>query len=155
MSVQSEIERIEQNIANTYSVLNDMGATIPEVKNSENLANTARTVPQGSGGEAVQEIEYVHCTLDAATLSIIDISHTNQQLRNLINANKYIVVICSTPFGPVYGSLAHMDISSNDVQFSIMMYANFGQGLNLYYFHVFVHSNDTVELAIKLVSLIG
>ncbi len=53
MSIQDEINRINQNIANTYSVLNEKGATLPTNQNSDNLANTVRSVPQGgtSGGE--------------------------------------------------------------------------------------------------------
>lgn len=38
---QSELDRINQNIANTYSVLNDAGAATPTAANSENLAATA------------------------------------------------------------------------------------------------------------------
>lgn len=44
MSIQSEIERINSNVANTYSVLGDMGADMPETRNTANLANTAQTV---------------------------------------------------------------------------------------------------------------
>lgn len=44
MSVQSQIDRIEQNVANTYSVLNDMGATMPSVQNTDNLPNTAESL---------------------------------------------------------------------------------------------------------------
>lgn len=40
MSIQSEINRIEQNIANAYSTLSARGATLPAEQNSENLANT-------------------------------------------------------------------------------------------------------------------
>lgn len=54
MSIQEEINRIEQNVANTYTALNEMGATMPEKQNSDNLASTARTVPQGGGGVVVQ-----------------------------------------------------------------------------------------------------
>lgn len=53
MSIQDEINRINQNIANTYSAMGEMGATLPANQNSDNLANTVRSVPQGgtSGGE--------------------------------------------------------------------------------------------------------
>lgn len=44
MSINSEIERIKTNITNTYNVLEKKGATIPEQKNSNNLAGTAETV---------------------------------------------------------------------------------------------------------------
>lgn len=39
MSIQSEIDRIEQNIANAYSTLSARGATLPAEQNSENLAS--------------------------------------------------------------------------------------------------------------------
>lgn len=44
MSVQSQIDRIEQNVANTYAVLNAFGADMPPVQNSDNLAQTAGSV---------------------------------------------------------------------------------------------------------------
>ena len=47
MSVQSEIDRITQNVASTYAALSEMGATLPDVQNSDNLAATARTVSVG------------------------------------------------------------------------------------------------------------
>ena len=43
MSVQSEISRITQNVANTYAVLGALGADLPEEQNSDNLAATAGT----------------------------------------------------------------------------------------------------------------
>ena len=44
MSVQSEIDRINGNIADTYSVLSDMGAATPAEANSNNLAETAASI---------------------------------------------------------------------------------------------------------------
>ena len=41
MSIQSEIDRIEQNVANTYSVLAEAGAPMPASMDSDNLAGTA------------------------------------------------------------------------------------------------------------------
>lgn len=43
MSVQSQIDRIEQNVANTYAVLAGLGADMPTEQNSDNLAATAGT----------------------------------------------------------------------------------------------------------------
>lgn len=40
MSIQSEINRITQNIASTYSVAESAGATMPTEQNSDNLAAT-------------------------------------------------------------------------------------------------------------------
>lgn len=44
MSITSEIERISSNVAGTYSVLEEMGADMPETRNTAKLAGTAQTV---------------------------------------------------------------------------------------------------------------
>lgn len=44
MSVQSQIDRIEQNVENTYDVLEEAGAVMPETRNSNNLAETAASI---------------------------------------------------------------------------------------------------------------
>lgn len=41
MSVQTQIDRINQNVANTYAVLQALGADMPAQQNSDNLATTA------------------------------------------------------------------------------------------------------------------
>ena len=52
MSIQSEIDRINENIANTYSVLSEAGATAPAAANSENLAETVATISAVLYGKA-------------------------------------------------------------------------------------------------------
>ena len=54
MSIQSEIDRINDNVASTYTALSEMGATMPETQNSDNLPGTVRTVPTGGGSKTVQ-----------------------------------------------------------------------------------------------------
>lgn len=44
MSIESQVERINQNIANTYNVLAEAGATMPANANSDNLAETAASI---------------------------------------------------------------------------------------------------------------
>lgn len=44
MSVQSQIDRIEQNVANTYSALEGVGADMPETRNSNNLPETVISI---------------------------------------------------------------------------------------------------------------
>ena len=43
MSVQNEIDRIAQNVANTYAALEALGADMPEEQTSDNLSATAGT----------------------------------------------------------------------------------------------------------------
>lgn len=47
MSIASEITRINNNIAATYTALSAKGATLPATENSANLASTVATVPSG------------------------------------------------------------------------------------------------------------
>ena len=53
MSIESEITRINNNIAATYTALSAKGATMPAAENSANLASTVATVP--SGGDPVNK----------------------------------------------------------------------------------------------------
>lgn len=47
MTIASEIQRIQTNIANAYDVLEEKGATIPATKNVANLADCILTIPVG------------------------------------------------------------------------------------------------------------
>lgn len=49
MSIQSEINRINSNIANAYDELETKGATMPQTENSANLATTIASIPSGGG----------------------------------------------------------------------------------------------------------
>lgn len=44
MSIVAQVERINENIANTYNVLESAGATMPAEANSDNLASTAQSI---------------------------------------------------------------------------------------------------------------
>lgn len=44
MSVKSEIDRISSCVADTYEVLEGLGATMPSKRNANNLAATADTL---------------------------------------------------------------------------------------------------------------
>lgn len=44
MSISSEIQRINTNIANAYAQANAKGATLPQSQNSANLASTIQSI---------------------------------------------------------------------------------------------------------------
>lgn len=46
MSVQNQIERIIFGLAASYEAIREMGGTIPEVQNIDNLANAIRSIPK-------------------------------------------------------------------------------------------------------------
>lgn len=45
MSIQSEISRINGNVANAYSALSKKGATLPNTQNTNNLVSTINSIP--------------------------------------------------------------------------------------------------------------
>ena len=49
MSIASEIQRINTNIANAYTQANAKGATLPQSQNSANLASTIESISSGGG----------------------------------------------------------------------------------------------------------
>ena len=55
MSVASEITRIKNNISSAYTALDGKGATLPQIQNSANIANTIESIPTGGGGGEVVE----------------------------------------------------------------------------------------------------
>lgn len=65
MSITSEIQRINTNIANAYTELENKGATIPTDKNSNNLSSTISTITGGGGGGTTVEKGFVIDEYDA------------------------------------------------------------------------------------------
>lgn len=78
MSIQSEIERIESNIADTYSELEEQGADMPSVLNSDNLAAAAATT---------KTVKYIAQTLTSAQKA---------QARSNIGAAAHYYGVCGT-----------------------------------------------------------
>ena len=72
MSVQSEIDRINENVANTYNVLEGYGAEMPQTRNTANLTRTA---------EDIKAILYKEQTLTEAQKA--------QARENIGSASKY------------------------------------------------------------------
>lgn len=50
MSIESEILRIQKNIADTYGAVAEMGGDVPLNPTSANLPEAVRSIPAGSGG---------------------------------------------------------------------------------------------------------
>lgn len=67
MSVQSEITRINGNIANAYTAVSGKGGTLPSARNSSNLSAAIQSIPSGGGYNIIQSI-----TEDVCSLAISD-----------------------------------------------------------------------------------
>ena len=83
MTIASEIQRVQTNIANAYTSLEAKGATMPDTRNSANLASTINSVPSGSSGNIVEAI-----ALGAATTAQ---EGDKVVLNNAISANMFLM----------------------------------------------------------------
>lgn len=63
MSIQSEITRISENVADALTVIGSKGVTVPQGANSDDLATLIASIPQG-GGTLVQKTITLNGTYD-------------------------------------------------------------------------------------------
>lgn len=49
MSIQNEIDRIANNVAEAYAAVEEKGGSVPEEANSDNLAEAVRSIPELEG----------------------------------------------------------------------------------------------------------
>lgn len=59
MSIRNEIDRINSNVANTYSALKDMGADIPTEQNTNNLPATVTAVKSSIESEIAEQDDII------------------------------------------------------------------------------------------------
>ena len=107
-----------------------------------------------SGGSTEKEIELVTCNLDIATMSVLDFSHTYEQLDEAIANNKSIILRVEIPTGPVFASFSLKDIFDKVMVFSLLYYGNVGAGFEMYYFRVVVSQNNTIVVEPHIISLL-
>ena len=58
MSIASKLEKLETDIENSYDAVNDMGGTLPQDKNTNNLETAIRSIPAGGGTEILNGLLY-------------------------------------------------------------------------------------------------
>lgn len=116
MSVQTEMDRISQNIANTYNALEALGCDMPTKKNSDNLAPTAGTskvvrynkqtlteeqkvqARKNIGAVSAEEAKQlydVECTINPLTLEVVSISHKSADMIKAYTDGKLVRVKAS------------------------------------------------------------
>lgn len=128
MTIASEIQRVQTNIASAYTALAAKGATMPTERNSANLVSTIASVSGGGGGEAfgvsVSDLlgvvdESGTCTtpseefyFDGSSIKKLSVSFTNKFQSNKKIAGFYIpnltTIAVSSAFNGVCSGCANL-----------------------------------------------
>lgn len=105
------------------------------------------TAEGGGSGVSDNEVVFVTCDLDLATLSASNLSHTYQEIKSLAESGKMIKLVGSIKgILTAYGDLVANNLVESTVAFQIMVQYNLGSGVMLYYFNMAVFSNGTIRV---------
>lgn len=89
MSIQSEIERINNAKTEIAEAISEKGVPVAEGTSIDNLPGLIRSIPQ-EGGESVEEIFWVTCDLDSNTLTASNFSHTYDEIMQAALGGKMV-----------------------------------------------------------------
>lgn len=117
MSIQSEIDRINGNISDAYSAVDEMGGTLPTIRNSANLAGAIGSIPSGgvssfngrTGDVTPQSGDYTAAMVGAAASS-------HNQAASTIQAGTFAGQVVASTSGETYSTycLRNQRLASSD-----------------------------------------
>lgn len=156
MSIQSEIERLDNAKAEIASAISEKGVTVEKDTSFDDYPALIRSIPQNDpGGESVEKLEVIDGTLDIATMSVTSMSHTHAQIKELINNGKTVVMRANAGIAYVFGSIVFHNLMTDRIGFQLMIQEDFGQGYMLYYFNLVVYPDDRINVIPYVVNLTG
>ena len=135
MSIQSEIERLNNAKTEIAEAISEKGVEVSEGTSIDEFPSLVRSIPSGGSTE---EIAWVDATFDLATMSISYLSHTYQEMVDLIGQGKAIKCRVNPGIGIAFGDVVFYNVAERFLLAQVMVQNNFGDGLKLYYFSVIV-----------------
>lgn len=100
MSIQSEVDRINGNVASTYSVLSDLGADMPATTNTNNLPATATSVKAVLFGksQSLTEAQKAQARTNIGAISAEDVG-------NIATTEEIVQQVIAALGTPVFGTV--------------------------------------------------
>ena len=143
MSIQAEIDRINNAKNEIAEAISEKGVPVAEGTSIDNLPGLIRSIPQEGGGSG--DCNFVVSTVfDISTMTITSISHTYDEIQSAIQEGKQVLFRSNYGLGISYGSL--VSIQTNIMSFQLMIQANFGDGIKLYYFSIILYSDNRTSV---------
>ncbi len=126
---------------------------ISEVDTQADLINQIKTTlagksaGSGTGGENVSDNNItVTFDMDISTISASNFSHTYDEIVALLAENKNILAKGDFGLGYCFGQLVAYNSAQSVLLFQIMLQFNFGNGTELYYFSLKLHSDNSITV---------
>ena len=162
MSIQSEIERINNAKEGIAAAIASKGVTVGEGTSIDDFPALVRSIPQeggGSGGENVSDVLWVTATLNPDTFRISNVSHSYDEILQALAESK-IVKLKAKAYGYdveyAICEVSYCSIMSGYVLFSIFVRYNIeGMGTVLIFANVSINSDNSVSCNPYAIELIG
>lgn len=154
MSIQSEIDRINNAKAEIASAIESKGVPVAEGTSIEDLPALVRNIPQ-EGGESVNEIFWVTYDVDPNTFSISNLSHTYDEIMQVALEGKMVkgkVHLGGLDTEFVLTDLVTVGGYSGKLIFAVFLRTAIQNQTVCLYFNVKIYPNNHIENDIMIVN---
>ena len=151
MSIQSEIDRLNNAKAEIAEAISEKGVAVPTGTSFDGFPALVRGIPQeGGSGDSNVTVTF---DMDISTISASNFSHTYDEIVALLSENKNILAKGNFGFGYCFGQLVAFNAAQSVLLFQIMLQFNFGDGTKLYYFSLILTANNSITVNPYIVNL--
>lgn len=161
MSIQSEIDRINNAKSEIASAISSKGVSVAGDTNIEDLPALIRSIPQ-EGGENVSDLFKITCDFNAETMQVENVSHTASEIFEAYNNGKIIQLVAriDQEDSTLLVMLNLQTISFNDMAIVVTIAGFMMYNGSLLYIQANVIENvieggSMVSTAIKVISTLG
>lgn len=152
MSIQTEIERLNNAKTEIAEAITEKGIDVPQGTSLDVFPSLVRSIPQDGGSE--NNVFIVDATIDLTNISVSSISHTYNEVIELLELGKLGFFRIDFGQGDAYGHITSYNASESRIYYQVMATFDFGDGTKLYFFCI-IQSIDTVRLNVYLVPTTG
>lgn len=140
MSIQSQIERINNAKAGIAEAISEKGVSVPSGTSIDEMPTLVRSIPQEgvSSGDTLT----VECVFDLSTMTVLNFSRTYDEIISALQEGKVIFFKSNYGIGYAFGQLVAQLVIDNILMFQLMIQADLGAGKTLYYFNIALFADN-------------
>lgn len=153
---EAEINQIDNEFIVKATAIDDDNADLPvtaglaktELEKKADLVDGKIPVKQlpDKIGDSGGDILTVECVFDITTMTILNFSHTYDEIISALQEGKTIFFKSNYGLGYAFGQLVAQVVVNNELMFQLMVETNLGAGMTLYYFNIILFQNNTTAV---------